>query len=95
MLIGVIYSLICFMLPWYVLYDCNFVYVQGVLCLDVLFMLLGLQSLCSHLIMSRFHYVLSLQAYNLGVMLTTAMNSEYWLRGIIFYIGSFGPLWNM
>ena len=33
-------------------------------------------------------------AYNLGVMLVSAMNSENWLRGIIYYVGSFGPLWN-
>jgi hypothetical protein len=32
-------------------------------------------------------------AYNLGAMLTTSMNSQHWLRGIIFYIGTFGPLW--
>ena len=33
-------------------------------------------------------------AYNLGVMLVSAMNSENWLRGIIYYVGTFGPLWN-
>ncbi|KAL7539976.1 hypothetical protein ACHAXR_009774 [Thalassiosira sp. AJA248-18] len=32
-------------------------------------------------------------AYNLGSMLTTAMNSEHWLRGCIYYVGTFGPLW--
>lgn len=32
-------------------------------------------------------------AYNLGVMLTSAMNDEHWLRGILYYVGTFGPLW--
>lgn len=32
-------------------------------------------------------------AYNLGVMLVSAMNTEDWLRGIIYFVGTFGPLW--
>ena len=31
-------------------------------------------------------------AYNLGVMLITAMNLDDWLRGIIYFVGIFGPL---
>jgi len=32
-------------------------------------------------------------AYNLGIMLISAMNSEDWLRGIIYFVGIFGPLY--
>lgn len=32
-------------------------------------------------------------AYNLGVMLTSAMNGTHLLRGVIYYVGTFGPLW--
>mmetsp|Transcript_17451 Transcript_17451/g.32709 ORF Transcript_17451/g.32709 Transcript_17451/m.32709 type:complete len:501 (+) Transcript_17451:1795-3297(+) len=33
-------------------------------------------------------------AYNLGVMLISSMNEQHFLRGAIYYIGTFGPLWN-
>lgn len=32
-------------------------------------------------------------AYNLGVLLISAMNSEDWLRGLIYFIGIFGALY--
>jgi low temperature requirement protein LtrA len=33
-------------------------------------------------------------AYNLGVLLMSAMSdSRQWLRGVIYYLGTFGPLW--
>lgn len=31
-------------------------------------------------------------AYNLGIMLCSSLNEEHWFRGIIYYIGMFGPL---
>eukprot|EP00571_Detonula_confervacea_P011661 CAMPEP_0172312424 /NCGR_PEP_ID=MMETSP1058-20130122/17467_1 /TAXON_ID=83371 /ORGANISM="Detonula confervacea, Strain CCMP 353" /LENGTH=407 /DNA_ID=CAMNT_0013025873 /DNA_START=13 /DNA_END=1232 /DNA_ORIENTATION=+ len=33
-------------------------------------------------------------AYNLGGLLISGMNAEEWLRGIIYYVGAFGPLWS-
>mmetsp|Transcript_9273 Transcript_9273/g.19554 ORF Transcript_9273/g.19554 Transcript_9273/m.19554 type:complete len:733 (-) Transcript_9273:105-2303(-) len=33
-------------------------------------------------------------AYNLGVMLISSLNGQHYLRGAIYYIGTFGPLWN-
>jgi hypothetical protein len=34
-------------------------------------------------------------AYNLGAMLISSMNSHDWPRGIVYFIGIFGPLYNM
>mmetsp|Transcript_13831 Transcript_13831/g.30079 ORF Transcript_13831/g.30079 Transcript_13831/m.30079 type:complete len:1067 (+) Transcript_13831:294-3494(+) len=32
-------------------------------------------------------------AYNLGVMLTSGMNPQDWPRGVIYFIGTFGPMY--
>lgn len=34
-------------------------------------------------------------AYNLGAMLVSSMNSKDWARGVIYFVGIFGPIYNV